>query len=356
MRIVLIVLFIKISTYNSFRTCYSIGKVGDKTKKVKIKKKKNYVLRFCLLLVVFGISFSFTMSKISTQRNISNSEFVRLLLAEGNPNFVYRKKEKKNWLDSFLSIFNINLSNPFQMIKNNYSYQDYSDNSSDETEQPTSSEYVPDPYPEKEITEPIVYLYNTHQLEEYKQENQESYNVTPNVMMLSYIVREKLNDKGIPTVVEENDVSAFLQTNNWSYSSSYKVTKLLMEDAKAKNPSLKYFIDLHRDSVSRNISTVTIEGKSYAKILFIIGLENPNYQENLNVTTTINEMLEEKYPGITRGIYKKEGKGVNGVYNQDFDKNTILFEVGGPENTIEEVLNSADAIANVLAEYIKGDL
>ena len=296
------------------------------------------------------------MSKISNQKNISNSEFVRLLLAEGNPNFTVQKKEKKNFLDSFLSLFHIDLANPFQMIKSNYSYQDYADNSSDEEEQPTGSEYVEDHYPEKEVTEPIVYLYNTHQLEEYKQENQESYNVTPNVMMLSYIVREKLNDKGIPTIVEENDVSAFLQANNWSYASSYKVTRLLMEDAKTKNPTLKYFIDLHRDSVSKSISTATINGKNYAKILFIIGLENPNYQENLTVTTTINNMLEEKYPGITRGIYKKEGKGVNGVYNQDFDKNTILFEVGGPENTIEEVLNTADAISTVLAEYIKGDI
>lgn len=296
------------------------------------------------------------MSKISNQKNISNSEFVRLLLAEGNPNFTVQKKEKKNFLDSFFSLFHIDLANPFQMIKSNYSYQDYADNSSDEEEQPTGSEYVEDPYPEKEVTEPIVYLYNTHQLEEYKQENQESYNVTPNVMMLSYIVREKLNDKGIPTIVEENDVSAFLQANNWSYASSYKVTRLLMEDAKTKNPTLKYFIDLHRDSVSKSISTATINEKNYAKILFIIGLENPNYQENLTVTTTINNMLEEKYPGITRGIYKKEGKGVNGVYNQDFDKNTILFEVGGPENTIEEVLNTADAISTVLAEYIKGDI
>ncbi len=296
------------------------------------------------------------MSKISNQKNISNSEFVRLLLAEGNPNFTVQKKEKKNFLDSFFSLFHIDLANPFQMIKSNYSYQDYADNSSDEEEQPTGSEYVEDPYPEKEVTEPIVYLYNTHQLEEYKQENQESYNVTPNVMMLSYIVREKLNDKGIPTIVEENDVSAFLQANNWSYASSYKVTRLLMEDAKTKNPTLKYFIDLHRDSVSKSISTATINGKNYAKILFIIGLENLNYQENLTVTTTINNMLEEKYPGITRGIYKKEGKGVNGVYNQDFDKNTILFEVGGPENTIEEVLNTADAISTVLAEYIKGDI
>ena len=80
------------------------------------------------------------MRKISNQKNISNSEFVRLLLAEGNPNFTVQKKEKKNFLDSVLSLFQIDLKNPFQMIKNNYSYQDYSDNSSDELEQPTGSE------------------------------------------------------------------------------------------------------------------------------------------------------------------------------------------------------------------------
>lgn len=50
-------------------------------------------------------------------------------------------------------------------------------------------------------------------------------------MMASYILREKLNRNGISTIVEENDVTEFLKTNNWNYASSYKVTKLLMQDA-----------------------------------------------------------------------------------------------------------------------------
>ena len=174
-------------------------------------------------------------------------------------------------------------------------------------------------------------------------------------MMSSYILREKFRDQGITSLVEEQNVTELLRVNNWNYASSYKVTRMLMEDAKLKNPSLTYFIDLHRDSVNRSISTTTIGDLSYAKVMFLIGLENSNYKENLAFTETINNKLEAKYPGISRGIYKKEGPGVNGVYNQDFSPKTILIEIGGTENTIDEVLHSIEAIADVLGKIIKED-
>ena len=88
---------------------------------------------------------------------------------------------------------------------------------------------------------------------------------------------------------------------------------------------------------------------------FLIGLENPNYEKNLEFTEKLNNMINNKYPNLSRGIYKKQGKGVNGVYNQDFDPNTILIEVGGEENTIDEVYNTAEVISNILTEYIIGD-
>ena len=216
--------------------------------------------------------------------------------------------------------------------------------------------YVKDPYPNREEEkEPIVYLYNTHQGEQYSLSNNQEYNVKPTVMTVSYILREKLNKNNIPTIVEENDVLEFLRTNNWNYASSYKVTRMLLDDVKEKKPSLKYYIDLHRDSVSKKISSVSINNINYAKILFIVGLENPNYEENLAFTNKLNDMFNNKFPGLSRGIYKKKGKGVNGVYNQDFDSNTILIEVGGEENTIDEVFNTTEAISEVLTEYIRGE-
>ena len=97
-------------------------------------------------------------------------------------------------------------------------------------------------------------------------------------------------------------------------------------------PSLKYFIDIHRDSLKKDKTYIRIGDKDYAKVLFIVGLENENYNENLEFTNKINDKLNEYYPGLSKGIYKKEGPGVNGVYNQDNSRHTILIEIGGVEN------------------------
>ena len=288
---------------------------------------------------------------------MDNEQFLRLLLQNGNSHL--ELKQKSNFFSDFIALItDIDISKPATLLQLNMKEEDLPISSDDDKDIDSipSSNYVEDPYDNQAPTEPVVYLYNTHQSEEYSTDNLASYNVKPTVMMTSYILREKLNNNGIPTIVEENDVTEFLRTNNWNYASSYKVTKLLMEDAYSKNSTLNYFVDLHRDSVNKTISSTTIGDKKYAKILFIVGLENPNYAQNLKMTETLNEQFNEKYPGLSRGIYKKQGSGVNGVYNQDFHPNTILIEVGGQYNTIDEVFNTCEAISEVLTEYIKGDM
>ena len=49
---------------------------------------------------------------------------------------------------------------------------------------------------------------------------------------------------------------------------------------------------------------------------------------------------------------KKQGYGVNGIYNQDLDERVILIEIGGHENNIEEINNTLDLIAEVIGEYL----
>lgn len=204
----------------------------------------------------------------------------------------------------------------------------------------------------KDTKEPIVYIYNTHQKEEYTVEKNEPYNITPTVLTTSYMLEEQLLKHGIKSVVEESSVSEALNKNKWKYASSYKVTKTFLEKAKEKYPSLKFYIDVHRDSVKYSITTKTINDKKYARVMFLIGLENKNYEENLKVTEAINSEVEKKYPGLSRGIYKKKGKGVNGVYNQDFSSNCILIEFGGNKNTIDEVYNTVIALGEIISNYI----
>ena len=71
---------------------------------------------------------------------------------------------------------------------------------------------------------------------------------------------------------------------------------------------------------------------------------------------SIDSICNKYYPGLSRGIYKKEGAGVNGIYNQDISSNVILIELGGAYNNIDEVLNTTEAISKVLYHYINGDV
>ena len=199
---------------------------------------------------------------------------------------------------------------------------------------------------------PIVYIYNTHSEEEYSYEKNNSYNIIPTVKEANYILESELKKLGINSIIEEKSTTKIVNERNLPYSSSYKVSRELLETKKVEYSTLEYFIDLHRDSVERNITTVEINGKKYARTMFLLGLENPNHEENKKVMETLNNYLDNNYKGLSRGIYEKSGKGVNGVYNQDFNKNVMLIEVGGVDNTIDEVNNSLKIIAECLYNYI----
>jgi len=204
---------------------------------------------------------------------------------------------------------------------------------------------------EKEFL-PLVYIYNTHNKEQYYHSKKEPHNIIPTVMTTSYMLKEKLKEYNIDSVVEEEDISKVLKKNKWKYSYSYKASRIFLEEVVKTYPSLNFFIDVHRDSVKKEISTVEINKKNYARILFIVGLENKDYEKNLKLTEEINNLINKEYPGLSRGIYKKKGRGVNGVYNQDFSSNCILIEFGGHKNTIDEVYNSVEAVGSILGKYI----
>ena len=203
-----------------------------------------------------------------------------------------------------------------------------------------------------DIDNPIVYIYNSHQLENYDNSNYETYNITPNVMMASYILKEKLNNLGIPTIVEEGNITEFIRLNNWTYDYSYLASRYFIEAAREEYKSIKYFIDVHRDSVKKDYSTTIIDGKAYAKVLFVVGLEHKDYNYNLDLANYINNKIKAKYPTLTRGVLTKQGKNVNGIYNQDISHNSILIELGAAENKIEEVLNTIEVISKILKETI----
>ena len=344
--------------------------MAHKKMNLKNNKKKRRFLKlkiaFYLVIIYLGFSYTFYHS-LKNNKTISNEEFINILVSTGNANILNKYKTTTIINKTMVFLLNIDFKNPTTFFNTSilkYGTKsesetktislEYNDDYSNMEELKDISSYIEDPNP-KTTNLPIIYLYNSHQLENYSSQNLDIYGVTPNVLMASYVLREKLNELGIATIVEETNMSEFLAKNGWNYAYSYQASRTLMENKKNTYSSLRYFIDIHRDSVQKDYTTVTIGNKNYAKVLFVIGKDHPNWQQNNELATSLNSLIEKYYKGLSRGIMQKTGLNVNGIYNQDLSPNCLLLEIGGVDNTIEEVYNTMNALADILVKKIKGE-
>lgn len=316
---------------------------------LKNKKKKKHIIKKSLFIMTFLLSIFFTIRLLaSISIKDQQDEFLTFLLENQNIYLEDKRQGFSYFHKMMMKLLNIDLASPLTFL--NRDYKGLTSNTVVKLKKSETNKKI-----ETKKENPTIYIYNTHQTEEYKPTSYLEYSVNPNVLMASYILEEQLSKKGHVVLVEEESVSKLRTTLGLNYAGSYKVTRSMMENAKKNNPTLKYYIDLHRDSLTRDKTTLTVDSKSYAKILFIVGLENSNYQENLDFTNKISDLLNQKVKGLSKGIYKKEGPLVNGVYNQDFSNRVILIELGGNENTIDEVYRSLIVLGEVLDEVIKND-
>ena len=173
-----------------------------------------------------------------------------------------------------------------------------------------------------------------------------------NITLVGDRLKKALEERGVGTEVDKTDVYALLQKKNLTYASSYAESRKIVEEAIAQKKDSHYFIDVHRDSQRKKVTTINIDGKDYAKVCFIIGGENPNYEKNLKLAKEIHKRISDKYPGLSRGVFEKRGASTNGKFNQDLSENAMLVEAGGVDNTMEELNRSMDVLAGALSEHI----
>ena len=287
---------------------------------------KKYKYLIYIMLVIIG--FIFTLKALF--KNFKDSVNYDNLLSIGSNNII------KDY--SILNLLNISLSTPDNILSLSFSDINKKNNINHKENIPVIKE--------TKQNEPIVYIYNTHQTEEYDAGLLKNYNITPTVYMAANILKKKLANLNITSIVEDENIGLVLKEHNWKYKDSYYASRLWLEKIKMTSPSIKYYIDLHRDSITR--STI-INDMSYAKLMFVIGMNHDNYKENEKLVLKLNDYLKENYPGLMRDIlYAKKNK-----FNQDFNSNTILVEVGGPKNNIEEVQNSVNALADAISHVIR---
>jgi len=200
---------------------------------------------------------------------------------------------------------------------------------------------------------PIVYLFNSHPHEMIGSTYDNQFVGDMSIVELTHILANFLEFHGIATLIEDRCVDARLRENNWEFYMSYYAARYYLVDAMQRYPNMEFFVDLHRDGIPHEYATVEINGANYARILFVIGTDNPYYEASREVARQLDEMLEERKPGISRSIfYSGDSPGRDGVYSQDLSPMVQLIEIGTITSTVEEVSRSVEILAEVLAEYI----
>lgn len=329
-------------------------------KRFQTKKRKKGRIKYLIYLLIIYLSYQIIMNYFNNVSLVtSNEEFIRALLNNSNYHLQYEKSSKNLVSVVTKLISNFDINNPLSVIdksitfnsKNDKKTTNNSDNSESLAELEKISKHINNPYLDN-VVDPKIYIYNSHQLENYSTKHLEIYNITPNVMMASYLLKEKLNKLSIPSIAEDANIIEFMKINNWRHQDSYKASRFYIIDALNKYKNLDLIVDIHRDDLTKEASTVTINNKKYANVLFVVGLEHPKYEENLKLANKINNLIKVKYPNLSRGVLTKKGSGVDGIYNQDLSPKMILLELGGQNNTIDEVLNTTEVLSTIFKEIV----
>lgn len=185
-----------------------------------------------------------------------------------------------------------------------------------------------------------IYLYNTHQTEEYA--DYDVYNATLHL-------KELLESNNIDCVVENTNIKNELNKRGYSYNYSYRITRELLNNKLKDKYDL--YIDLHRDSSIKDVTTINIDGANYARVMFVLGKKHNTYSNNLKIVNSLNELLKGKNISLSRGVFTRE----NSSFNQDLASNVLLIELGGNNNTKEEVNNTLNILSNVISEYLNNN-
>ena len=203
---------------------------------------------------------------------------------------------------------------------------------------------------------PKVIIFHTHSQEEFVDSTLGD-PATSIVGMGEYLT-QLLNEKGIETI---HDTGVYdIINGQLDRSNAYENAEASVRPVIEANPTLEVAIDLHRDGVAEGTHLVTeINGKPTAKIMYFNGLSrtrtngdidylyNPYIQDNLAFSLQMQLASESLYPGFVRHIYLRAYR-----YNLHLLPKSLLVEAGAQTNTVEEMRNAMEVLADTLAHVI----
>ena len=194
----------------------------------------------------------------------------------------------------------------------------------------------------------LVGIYNTHNSECYAGDGGPDRRTGENgdVVTVGETLKKALEQNGIGAVhsLQIHDAVDFMKAYSYSVKTATQMTK--------DYSNMKILIDLHRDGFPPGVpkSTIIVKGKPVSTVSVDIGKMNPHWQKNEALAKELMALGEKKYPGLFRPkiIYADDAR-----YNQHLSDGGLLLEFGSQLNTLGEANGAADAVAEILADYLK---
>ena len=208
--------------------------------------------------------------------------------------------------------------------------------------------------------EPQVLIMHTHTTESYEPYQRDYYDdsftsrttdMSKNMAAVGDVMTEVFEKNGIRTY-HDTTIHDYP-----SYNGSYDRSRVTVEGILEKYPSIKVVLDVHRDAIEREdgeriAPSVTVNGKSSAQVMIICGCDDgtmgmPDCMKNLRTAALFQQYMESSFSGLTRPVLYDYRK-----YNQDMTTGSLLIEVGGHANSLDQALYAGELTAQGISEAL----
>ena len=213
--------------------------------------------------------------------------------------------------------------------------------------------------------DPQILIMHTHATEDYRLsaglwyrpgDGARSTDRSINMCAVGRVMADTLNAAGLNTLHDEtlNDYP--------SYTGSYANSRAVVQQYLEKYPSIKIVLDVHRDAIETESGTRMAPvwagsgaGEQAAQVMIICGCDNggsvrlPGWRQNLRFAAAWERSMEGMYPGFTRPVLFSYR-----FYNQDLTTGSLLIEIGGHGNNLNEALYAGQLAANGLVQALLG--
>lgn len=208
---------------------------------------------------------------------------------------------------------------------------------------------------------PLVLIVHTHGTEAYNECEKDGYydaaqpvrseDISQNVVSVGTALAGVLNDFGIVTLHDTT------MCDKDSFVRAYKTSAALVKSYLEQYPSIRFVIDLHRDSISSpdgsaSAPVFSYAGEEAAQLMLVVGTNaaganHPNWSDNLSLALQLQKKLSDDYPGMFRRINLRMAS-----FNEQLSSGYLLLECGAFANSRVQAERAAKLFGTGLARLI----